>query len=86
MNKIGPSTEPCGTPKDTVTDFEDGRDFSDTLYVRLLKYDLNHCNAKPETPNLFRGGEKEYHDRLYQKQPKDLIVSRQHPFYNLMQP
>ena len=50
MNKIGPSTEPCGTPKDTVTDFED---LSDTLYVRLLKYDLNHCNAKPETPNLF---------------------------------
>ena len=21
------------------------------LYVRLLKYDLNHCNAKPETPH-----------------------------------
>ena len=49
VNKVGPSTEPWGTPYFNVT----GVDVHDpiwTVYVRSLRYDSNHLRATPLIP------------------------------------
>ena len=49
VNRIGPSTDPCGTPYFSVT----GSDVLDpiwTVWVLSWRYDLNHFRASPLIP------------------------------------
>ena len=53
MNKIGPSTEPCGTPHISWT-MVDRAVPRRTYSVRLVRYDWNHLRAAPPMPKLVR--------------------------------
>ena len=49
MNKIGPSTEHCGTPYSILLSFEDAS-LLETYYFLLLKYEVNKDKIFPLKP------------------------------------
>ena len=49
MKRLGPSTEPCGTPWLTLV-YEEDSSFTRTNWNLSDKYDLNQPNAVPLTP------------------------------------
>ena len=51
MNRIGPSTEPCGTPYLILLSFEDAL-LLETYCFLLLSYEVNKDKIRPLKPYL----------------------------------
>ena len=73
VNRIGPSTDPCGTPYFSVT----GSDVLDpiwTICILSWRYDLNHLKVSPLIPNEWFNRSKSFWWSMVSKLHSDLKV------------